>query len=735
VEYSRHTMMKSALSAFVMTQRLCDLDRTAFGFLCNKNQGVQETYKCPLGKQLSTTVKRIISLIFCVAPSFLIAQTPVDVWTLQADIAPGSRYLGETVANGMLGVVSTSDPFSTAGVMMQGVYDRNRENNVDVILRAFNVVHMSLAIDSDGITHAQQVSHLHQALNLKNGTLTTTFNYQDKASVRYSWYALRQLPYTALVDVTITAKQPVDITATVNPEAPPGAEGLLYTERHFQDGHTPSEPLAIVTATAHSPSGNLLLAASHAFLFDKVVENSSVRDIVTAEGVHAITFTKHLEAGVAYHFAAVGSTITSAQNTNPRNEAERLTILATLMGREELIAQHERAWEQLWHSDVVIEGDQQTQRDIHAMLYHLYAFTREGGAVALSPMGLSGTGYNGHVFWDTETWMYPVLLSLHPEIAKSLLEYRYERLGAARQNAIANGYRGAMFPWESSASGNEDTPLCCLTGIMEHHVTADVGIAAWNYYRVTQDREWLRTRGYPLLEGTADFWTSRVSQNEPGHYDIEHVAGADEYALDVNNDAFTNAAARENLAAAIAAARVLGLSPHPEWEEVSKGIRILKYPDGVTREHATYQGEMIKQADVNLLAYPLNEITDPEAIRHDLEYYSPRVDPVNGPAMTKSVLAILYERLGMPENAYRLFKSSYTPNERPPFGVIAETPSSNNPYFATGVGGSLQTMLYGFGGLELTDQGFSQRHTQLPATWKSLTLTGIGPRHESFTVK
>jgi trehalose/maltose hydrolase-like predicted phosphorylase len=113
---------------------------------------------------------------------------------------------------------------------------------------------------------------------------------------------------------------------------------------------------------------------------------------------------------------------------------------------------------------------------------------------------------------------------------------------------------------------------------MEQHITADVGIAAWNYYRVRQDLEWLRTRGYPMLKATADFWTSRVSRKELGAFNIDHVVAADEHAEDINNNAFTNAAARENLGAAISAAQVLGLSPHPEWEEVRKGNSHLEIP-------------------------------------------------------------------------------------------------------------------------------------------------------------
>ena len=176
-------------------------------------------------------------------------------------------------------------------------------------------------------------------------------------------------------------------------------------------------------------------------------------------------------------------------------------------------------------------------------------------------MGLSGLGYNGHVFWDTDLWMFPAMLVLHPEMAKSLVEYRFQRLEAARRNAFNHGYKGAMFPWESAETGVEETPVWALSGPFEHHITACVALAAWNYYCVTQDKNWLREKGWPLLKETADFWASRVERNGPGKYDIKNVVAADEWAENVDNNAFTNAAAKANLQFATEAARLLGIPP------------------------------------------------------------------------------------------------------------------------------------------------------------------------------
>ncbi len=673
-------------------------------------------------------MKKVILLIF----TFCILRSSFsqDVWRIKATNIDPNNYYGETVANGMLGIVSSPNPFKVKDIVLNGAFDTYGRGRVSNILKTFNFVNMYLDIDGTRIENFNQVQNFQQALDMKHANLTTTFDYNDKATISYTYYSLRHLPYTALVDVTITAKKDVEIIPASVMEAP---DMLRDVENYYNEIDRPHVRISLLTSTAKSPTGKLLMAASNSFIFDE--PHGSEPNVIHEmwnNNMHLLKFKKQLKAGEVYHFSVVGSAITSAQNDDPLNEAERLTIFAALQGTKNLIQFHNNAWDSLWKSDIIIEGDDATQREVHSMMYHLYSFVREGTSYSLSPMGLSGLGYNGHTFWDTELWMYPALLFLHPEIAKSLIEYRFQRLDVAEKNAYSHGYKGAMFPWESAASGNEETPVWALSGPFEHHITADVAIAAWNYYCVTQDKSWLREKGYPILKETADFWASRVERNSPNHYDIKNVVAADEWAENVDNNAFTNAAAKANLLYATQAAKILSIAPNADWLNVYNNIPILKFADGITKEHAAYNGEKIKQADVNLLAYPLHEVTG-AGIKKDLDYYEPRVG--EGPAMTHAIFAILYARLGMSDSAYKAFKIGYSANMRPPFGVLAETATGNNPYFATGAGGMLQAMLNGFGGLQITDKGIVQLKTKLPANWKSLKLTGIGVEKKVYEVK
>lgn len=644
-----------------------------------------------------------------------------DTWIVRAVNVNPTNYYGITVANGMIGLVSSPEPMKVKDVVLNGVYDYYQRGRVSNILKSFNHVNLNLDVDGLRIT-LKDISNYRQELDMKKALFITTFDVENKVSVTHTLAALRHLPYTALTTVTVTAKKNVRITPMSVIEAP---DHLHDVRNYFSEIDRPHVKIPLLTSVARSPSGKHVVAASTSFIFSE--PHGREPHIIHEDwdyNMHLAKFTKELNAGESYTFSVVSSATSTAHYGDPHNEAERLTIFAALERTERLMSRHTEAWSELWKSDILIEGDPQVQRDVRIALYHLYSFTREGTAYSLSPMGLSGLGYNGHVFWDTELWMYPPLLVLHPAMAKSLLEYRYQRLEAAKQNAFSHGYKGAMFPWESSAEGSEDTPVWALTGPFQHHITGCVGWAFWKYYQVTKDKLWLRERGYPVLKEVADFWASRVERKAPGRYEIKNVIGANEWQENIDNNAFTNGMAKTVLRYAAQAARELGLVPNPDWEHVAQNIPILKFADGTTKENATYNGEMIKQADVNLLAYPLEVITDRIQIEKDLAYYETKMAP-DGPAMGFAVLATLYARLGNPDKAYQIFLKSYKPNEVPPFGVLAETAGGTNPYFATGAGGMLQTVVFGFAGLQISDTGISQRKTPLPSGWKLVNVKGV----------
>lgn len=659
----------------------------------------------------------------------VLAQDPL--WTIEAQNIDANNYFGVTVANGMVGLVSSPEPMKVRDVVLNGVYDYYQRGRVSNILKTFNHVNMNLDVDGRRIG-IKDITNYRQSLDMKKAILVTTFDVGSKLSVKHSIMSLRHLPYTAMSIVEITAKQNVKITPMSVIEAP---NHLIDVRNTYSEIDRPHVKIPLMTSAGKSPSGRVTVAVSNSIIFTE--PHGQEPELIHEDwdyNTHLTKFNKDLKAGETYAFTVVASATSSVTYNDPLNEAERLTIFAKLEGTDKLMKAHAAEWEKLWRGDIVFEGDPGTQRDVRFALYHLYSFAREGTACSLSPMGLSGLGYNGHVFWDTELWMYPPLLALQPEIAKSLLEYRYQRLGAAKQNAFSHGYKGAMFPWESSHEGSEDTPVWALTGPFQHHITGCVGWAFWKYYQATEDKVWLRERGYPVLKEVADFWASRVERKGPGNYVINNVIGANEWQENIDNNAFTNGMAITALRYATMAANELGVAADPDWENVAKNIPILKFPDGTTKENATYNGEMIKQADVNLLAFPLDIVSDKAQVSKDLAYYEPRMSP-EGPAMGSSVLSLLYARNGNTAKATEWFAKSYKPNQVPPFGVLAETAGGTNPYFATGAGGFLQAVIFGFGGLQLNDGGYSQIKTRLPAGWKSLEIKGVGKDRKSFTVK
>ncbi|TXN36247.1 glycoside hydrolase family 65 protein [Flagellimonas hymeniacidonis] len=656
-----------------------------------------------------------------------------DGWSISSKKV--EKYTGIVTANGRIGILPEDKPFQTKSIILNNVYDKESPLGVSRILLGMNFANLEVEIDGEKVTE-EHVSNWQQTLNMKTAGFTTSFTFKDKAKVSYTIYALRNVQYSGYIDVQIEPLKNIDVKATGIISTPDEYHSPNSTFRVLQDLET---TMPILQTVAESRLGKHLVGTSATFIWHAI---NSTREHQRPQLVHEqvsaydnrLSFEKTLKKGEAFEFAWTGAVCSTQDFDDPQTESERFVIFNLLTPRADLLDQHKKLWEELWEGDIVIEGNLQDQLDVRLALYHLYAFSRGDSDLSIAPMGLSSQNYNGHIFWDTELWMFPPLLMLNQDIARSLVNYRSDRLGKAKEKAINFGYKGAMFPWESDDTGEEATPAWALTGTFEHHITADVSIAFWNYYRVSQNLDWLKSKGYPLMKEVADYWVSRSTKNDDGSYSIKNVVGANEFAPNVDDNAFTNGSAITALQFATKAAGVLGETANPKWNQVASKIRILKFPDGTTKEHATYEGEIIKQADVNLLTYPLNVVSDDATVLKDLKYYEPKLSP-EGPAMGQSVFAVIYARLGNTKEAYRLFRRSFEPNKRPPFGALAEAATSDNPYFATGAGGMLQVVLFGFGGLNITNEGIIQKNPVLPKEWKSLTLKGIGPKKDTYRIE
>ena len=404
-------------------------------------------------------------------------------------------------------------------------------------------------------------------------------------------------------------------------------------------------------------------------------------------------------------------------------------------------------WPAIWRSgDIEISGDPEAQQVAHACLYYMLSSIAPNNANTIPPTGLSSTAWYGHIFWDAEIWMLPALIVQFPDHARSIVNYRFNRLAQARLNAAEHGYAGAEYPWMSGATGREEAPEPYCT---ERHITADVAYGAWLYYLWTGDDTYLADEGWPILKACADYWVTRVSTGEVGKYHIANVMGADEYHFNVDDNAWTNGVVAYTLRAAVAAAPIVGAPVDPAWAEVADGLVLLF--DETQQRYIEYAGAtdalISKQADTQMLVYPLDVPMTKEAAGNTLDYYLKHTD-ADGPAMTASIDSIIASHLGRAPQSLALFRESYRPFIRSGLFAFTESVTNKKVYLCTGMGGCLQTVIYGFAGLNvewgdhigngtlIARSGnaalFADPH--LPPGWTSITLKGVRFRGSSYTI-
>jgi protein-glucosylgalactosylhydroxylysine glucosidase len=420
-----------------------------------------------------------------------------------------------------------------------------------------------------------------------------------------------------------------------------------------------------------------------------------------------------------------------------------LARTARRSGFTELLAAHVQAWHELWKSDILVDGNASVQQAVHSDLYYLLSNSTVGTAWPMGACGLT-PNYAGHAFWDSDSWVFPALLLLHPERAKPIVMFRHRTMQRARERAIQYGVKGTMYPWESDPeTGVDHTPHFAYGVYREIHVNADIAIAQWQYYLASADRAWLRDYGWPVIREIAQFWVSRVEYNKVEHrYEIHHVTSPDEAYDDVSNDSFTNAAARKALDIAIAAAQEVGAQPDPRWTEISRHMYIpfsqteqrhLDFDTTVPHDKVTWMG-----SSLSWLAYPnLDLPMSPEVRRNDLAFQlnELKVHGDDPNEMMMVMLAVHAAELGEGDVAGQWIARNLVGFIKPPFNVRSETAANNAGYILSTSAGFLQSFIYGFTGLRIDAKGLTEAFPPvLPDAWKSLTLKNISFRGQHSNV-
>jgi len=436
---------------------------------------------------------------------------------------------------------------------------------------------------------------------------------------------------------------------------------------------------------------------------------------------------------------------------------------------------HQQAWAQEWkRADVIIEGDDEAQIAVRFSIFQLLiAAPRHDERVNIGAKTLSGFGYRGHAFWDTEIFMLPVFTYTSPHIARNLLDYRFHTLPAARAKAKENGFEGSWFAWESADTGEEVTPTWVSdfkdkkklarvwTGDLAIHISADVAYGTYQYWRVTGDDNWFCERGAELILDTASFFCSRSEWIEArNRYEYNDVIGPDEYHDHVNNSAYTNRLAQWNLETAFSVLDWLKVNC-PEkltdlterlsltearlekWRKVAANIHLSVKPDGLIEQfdgffnlkdfiaadyeprtksmHEIYgieaanEYQALKQPDVLMVQYLLHDHYSEEVIRANYNYYNLRTDHTYGSSLGPSIQAIVACMMGYPEDAYEHFIRAARADLRDVRG------NAGDGIHGASAGGTWQAVVFGFGGLRLNAEGWETIH-QLPKHWKRLAF-------------
>jgi trehalose/maltose hydrolase-like predicted phosphorylase len=480
------------------------------------------------------------------------------------------------VGNGYVGTRASLDegsPLSWPATFAAGIYVDDPASNLGPTLAVLpEWPHLEVTVNGGRLSMVSgRILEHRRTLDLRQGVLWRDWRQEDRSGrvtrVRFLRLTSLEDPHVLLQSVVVTAENyagRVELVARLIAPDDPGESGASTVAGDLMLAVVRAHDITIAIAAGSVPQ-------------PKPEEMKSGHARPTDQG----QWRWEVGLGETVRLDRPMSLFTSRDVTDPDKAACRHVAAVQRQGVEAIVATHVEAWRRRWDAaEVSIVGDDEAQQALRFAVYHLVAAAGRGDEYAsIGARGLTGEGYRGHVFWDSEIYMLPFYAFTDPPAARSLLMYRYHTLGAARRKAQAHGYEGALYAWESAETGEETTPrtavapdgrlIRILTGEKEHHISADIAYAVWQYWRVTGDDHFMFDAGGEILIETARFWTSRVRMEVDGHAHIRGVIGPDEYHEMVDDNAYTNVMASWNLDRAAEAVTILKRDRPADWTRLS----------------------------------------------------------------------------------------------------------------------------------------------------------------------
>ncbi len=699
-----------------------------------------------------------------------------------------------TVGNGYLGTRGSLEEGHLAGLpgtYINGVFDHFDSFIIDLV-NAPDWSELSIWVEGEKLSwHTCSVLEHYRTLDMKQGFLYRTTRFKDRKgritnyeSIRYANFKNKN-QFEIKVNIT-----PENYSGTIKVMAPiNGRVFNLDLEPAYKEKPTfiPEVQWGKWTKSKHLgfvDSGN---TETGIFLELKTLErpyhviynsNLSVKngEVKTSNQFDYENICQQAEfeatVGTLYEIEKVTTVFTSrdAKKTQLKSASEKLLKESLKLNFEGRFKLHQRVWQQKWEESAInIVGDAKANHALKFNIYHLLICANEQDYKAnIGAKSLSGEGYKGHVFWDTEIFLLPFYIFTQPETAKALIMYRYNTMNDAKQYAKDNGYEGARFAWEATDTGLEATPPWTADGAnriwcgeRELHITSAVVFGVLSYYQITKDIDFFLSYGLEILFETSRFWNSRLEFNKKeDRYELNDVEGPDEFHELVNNNVYTNWLTKWSLEQSFKFYNEF-LEKQPEklkillsklnltanevakWQNKASKIYIpfdeekklveefegyfkLKeipitvwdenampvYPKGYDHSNC-HETTLLKQPDVLMLMYLLPDVFSNEIKKINYTYYEQRT--MHKSSLSPSIHTIMGIETGNYERAFQYFeRSAYV-------DLVDNQGNTNWGMHIASAGGTWQAVVNGFAGLRVKNGQLTFK-PWLPKSWESIVF-------------